>query len=303
MPPAKTAVDAGVPGVRKEMNRFHQEAIMALDNIRKTGIIGAGTMGRGIAQLFALYDYPVVLVDRDEALLRAALEKVMERTEPELREKVAGHIRTATALEELADCDLVIEAVFEDMEVKKGVFAGLAQVCKKEAIIATNTSALSINALAGQVADPARFIGMHFMNPPKVMKLVEVVTGDRTSPETVRTIKELAEALRKIPAVVHDSPGFVANRLLFALVGEAMRLLESGVAGKEEIDAVLKYGLNHPMGPFELVDFIGLDICLNIMRNLHESLHDERYRPSRTLEALVGEGKLGVKTGEGFYRH
>ncbi len=274
---------------------------MSKGEIKKIGVVGAGTMGGGIAQVFALHDYPVTLVDTEEGLLKKALEKIKERTDPDAWEKVKGLIKTATNLEEVKDCDLVIEAVFEDMDVKKDVFGKLKSICKKGAILASNTSALSINELAKSAADPTRFIGMHFMHPPKVMKLVEVETGDRTSEETVNQITELSKKIEKVPAVVKDSPGFVSNRLLFALLGEAFRVLESGVATKENIDAVMKYGMNHPMGPIELADFMGLDICYHIMLNIYEDLGDEKYKPTAQLEALVKEGKLGRKTGEGFY--
>jgi 3-hydroxybutyryl-CoA dehydrogenase len=269
--------------------------------IKKIGVIGAGTMGRGIAQVFALNDYPVVLIDTEEGFLKSALEKVKQRTDPELWDRVKSLIETSTRLEDVKDCDLVIEAVFEEMDVKKAVFSKLKSICKEKTFVASNTSALSINELAKSVPDQTRFIGMHFMHPPKVMKLVEVETGDETSPETVDVITELSKKIGKAPAVVKDSPGFVSNRLLFALIGEALRLLESGVASKEDIDTVMKYGMNHPMGPIELADFMGLDICYHIMLSIYEGLGDERYKPTHQLETLVKEGKLGRKTGEGFY--
>lgn len=274
-----------------------------MKKIEQVGVVGAGTMGRGIAQVFALHDYPVTLVDRDEGILQGALERVRERTAPELWDKVKGLIRTSTDIKAVKDCDIVIEAVFEEMGVKKEIFKALNRVCKKDAIIASNTSALSITELAGSLDDATRFIGMHFMNPPKVMKLVEVEKGEKTSEETLEAVVGLARKLEKVPAVVNDSPGFISNRLLFALIGEALRLLESGVAGKEDIDTVLKYGMNHPMGPIELADFMGLDICMGIMETLYRELKDERYKPTRTLESLVKSGKLGRKTKEGFYKY
>ncbi|MBI5468299.1 MAG: 3-hydroxyacyl-CoA dehydrogenase family protein [Deltaproteobacteria bacterium] len=274
-----------------------------MKKIEQVGVVGAGTMGRGIAQVFALHDYQVTLIDRDESILEGALEKVRERTPAELWDKVKGLIRTSTDIKAVKDCDIVIEAVFEEMGVKKEIFKALNGVCKKDAVIASNTSALSITELSGCLDDPSRFIGMHFMNPPKVMKLVEVEKGEKTSKETLDTVVELARKIEKVPAVVNDSPGFISNRLLFALIGEALRLLERGVAGKEDIDTVMKYGMNHPMGPIELADFMGLDICLDIMKTLYKDLNDERYKPTRTLESLVKAGKLGRKTKEGFYRY
>tara|TARA_B100000315_G_scaffold156629_1_gene145129 strand:+ start:1892 stop:2725 length:834 start_codon:yes stop_codon:yes gene_type:complete len=271
--------------------------------IKKIGVIGAGTMGRGIAQVFALYDYPVVLVDKEETILQEALNKVKTHTDPELWDKVSGHIETSTNFEKTKDCDLVIEAVFENMDVKKEIYNVLNKVCKDDAIIATNTSGFSINKLAEAVEKPSCFIGMHFMNPPKVMKLIEVIKGEKTSENTLKTILDLSKKIEKTPAVVNDSPGFVSNRLLFALLGEALHILENGIAEKEDIDTVMKCGMNHPMGPIELADFIGLDICLDIMTYLHESLEDERYKPTPILESLVKEGKLGEKTGEGFYKY
>lgn len=273
------------------------------EEIRKIGIVGAGTMGSGIARLFALHDYPVVLADRSAEILSRTLARLRERSAAEGQEKVATLVRTASTLAEMTDCDLVIEAVNEDAAVKDEVFARLGVICRPGTIFATNTSALSIDRLARTLPDPARFIGMHFMNPPVTMRLVEVVQGDRTAPETVAAVVALARRLDKVPVVVRDAPGFVANRLLFALIGEALRLLEDGIAGRDEIDAVVHYGLNHPMGPLALADFIGLDICRQIMNHLCAELGDERYRPTRTLEELVAAGKLGKKSGEGFYRY
>ncbi|MEK6590583.1 MAG: 3-hydroxyacyl-CoA dehydrogenase family protein [Nitrospinota bacterium] len=271
--------------------------------INKIGVIGAGTMGSGIAQLFALYNYPVIVVDKERSILEGAQEKIKKWTEPELWNKVSGLIELTTDMDKLKDCDLIIEAVFEEMEIKREVFNTLNNICKKDAVLATNTSSLSINKLSKFIDYPVRFIGMHFMNPPRVMKLIEIVKGEKTSDETVKTITEFTKEIGKVPALVNDSPGFISNRLLFALIGEAMRLLEKGVAKKKDIDTVMKYGMNHPMGPIELADFIGLDVCHKIMLSLYESLGDERYKPIPLLESLVKEGKLGRKTKEGFYKY
>ena len=271
--------------------------------IKKIAVIGAGTMGRGIAHVFALYHYPVILIDKEAMILQGALEKIKERTPPELWDQVSSLIQPSTDLAKAGKCNLVIEAVFEEMGIKKELFKALNTICKREAIIATNTSSLSINKLGKSLDDATRFIGMHFMNPPKVMKLVEVIRGEKTSDATVGIITDLVREIGKAPAFARDSPGFISNRLLFALIGEAFRLLEGGVAAKEDIDTVMKSGMNHPMGPIELADFIGLDVCMEIMQTLYEGLGDERYKPAHILESLVREGKLGRKTGEGFYKY
>lgn len=271
--------------------------------IERIAVIGAGTMGRGIAQVFALYHYPVILIDKETSILKGALERIRERTPPELWNQVSGMIQTSTDLARAGECDLVIEAVFEEMEIKKEVFKVLNKICKRDAVIATNTSSLSINELAKSFEDATRFIGMHFMNPPKVMKLVEVIRGEKTTDKTVRIVTDLIREIEKVPAFARDSPGFISNRLLFALIGEALKLMESGIAKKEAIDTVMKYGMKHPMGPIELADLIGLDVCMEIMQTLYEGLRDERYKPPALLQSLVRAGKLGKKTGEGFYKY
>ena len=258
-------------------------------------------MGTGIALLFALNNYPVILVDTDIKTLNSSLETLKQFTKAESSKKVATLITTTTDFGSAKECDLIIEAVYEDESVKKAVFQTLSKTCKKSVIYASNTSAISINKLSSYVPNPVNFIGMHFMNPPKVMKLVEIIRGSLTSDKIVGTIRDLAVSLGKIPVVVNDSPGFISNRLLFALIGEAFNLLENGIANKEDIDNVMQFGINHPMGPIKLADLIGLDTCKNIMSVLYNDLHDERYKPPPILESLVKEGKLGKKTGEGFY--
>lgn len=265
------------------------------------GVVGAGTMGRGIAQIFALKDCPVMLVDKSEAALRDALPKIKEHTSQDLWKKLETNLSTSTKFSALASCGLIIEAVFEELEVKKEVLSEIDRLARADAIITTNTSSISIDALAASVTNPERFAGMHFMNPPKVMKLVEVIAGKKTSDETIRKIVETAHALDKVTAVARDTPGFITNRLLFALVGEAMRLFQNGVSSKEDIDAAMKHGMGHPMGPFELADFIGLDVCLDIMLYISDKSGDPKYAPPKVLESLVNEGRLGKKTGRGFY--
>ena len=272
-------------------------------SINTIGVVGAGTMGLGIAQLFALNDYPVILIDTEKEILNSALERLKQYTKTESSKKVVTLITTTTDFGSAKECDLVIEAVYEDESVKKRVFQTLSNVCKKSVIYASNTSAISINKLATYVPNPVNFIGMHFMNPPKVMKLVEIIRGSLTSDKIVDIIRDLAKSLGKIPVIVNDSPGFVSNRLLFALIGEAFNLLENGIANKEDIDNVMQFGINHPVGPIKLADLIGLDTCKNIMSVLYNDLHDERYKPPHILESLVRKGKLGKKTGEGFYKY
>ncbi|MBI5886059.1 MAG: 3-hydroxyacyl-CoA dehydrogenase family protein [Deltaproteobacteria bacterium] len=276
---------------------------MTLKWIDRIAVVGAGTMGRGIAQVFALNGYEVSLIDKDERVLKAALEGIEAHTDRGEWHGVSERIAPSTRMEAASGASVVVEAVYEDVQVKKGVFKALSSICLPSAIIASNTSSISIDELAGFISDPGRFLGMHFMNPPKVMKLIELVKGTKTAGRTMRAAVELARDIGKEPAVVNDSPGFVSNRLLFALIGEAIRLHESGVASKEDIDKVMKFGMNHPMGPLELADFIGLDVCKSIMEYMHGHLNDEKYAPPSTLLSLVKAGRLGRKTGEGFYRY
>ena len=265
------------------------------------GVVGAGTMGRGIAQVFALKGCPVVLVDSSKDALASALPGIKEHTAAELWPAVEKNLKTSADIQSLSGCGLIIEAVFEEAGIKKDVLKAIEAVCRRDALIATNTSSISIDELAEALSDPSRFAGMHFMNPPKVMKLVEVVKGKQTSDETVAAIVKAAAELDKVTAVVSDTPGFVTNRLLFALLGEAMRLLEGGVASREDIDATMKHGMNHPMGPLELADFIGLDVCRDIMLYMSEKLEDKKYAPPAVLVSLVSSGRLGKKTRAGFY--
>jgi 3-hydroxybutyryl-CoA dehydrogenase len=275
------------------------------------GVVGAGTMGNGIAQVFAQNGTDVVLVDIDAGLLTKALARIeknarrvakkKEMDEDAYAAQITGKIATATELDALADCDLVVEAVSEDMGVKKIVLQKVDQVIGPDAILATNTSSISITSLAALTGRPGKVIGMHFMNPVPVMKLVEIIRGELTEDETAATVIACCEGLGKVPLSANDYPGFVANRILMPMINEAVYALMEGVAEKEAIDGVMKLGCAHPMGPLQLGDLIGLDVCLSIMEVLHRELGDSKYRPCPLLKRMVAAGLLGRKSGRGFY--
>lgn len=278
----------------------------------KAGVVGAGTMGHGIAQVFATSGRSVRLVDVDQVALgrgldaiRKSLAKLVEKgklTSAEA-EAVLSRIETGHDLAQLADAEIVVEAVVENLATKQSVFSKLAEVVSPRATLATNTSSISITALACRVPHPERVIGMHFMNPVPLMKLVEVVRGVRTSEEIVRSVSDLSRELEKVPVVVNDYPGFVSNRVLLPMINEAIYCLMEGVADAEAIDTVMKLGMAHPMGPLTLADLIGLDVCLNILEVLQDGLGDPKYRPCPLLRNMVAAGKLGRKSGEGFYKY
>ena len=281
--------------------------------IRKVGVVGAGTMGNGIAQVFAAQGADVVLCDTAQPILDKALAKIAgsvrkfaEKAGKDgaaAEQEVRARIRCTTDLEAMKDRDLAIEAVVEDLGVKRAIFQRLDAVCPPAAILASNTSSISITVIAATTKRPSQVIGMHFMNPVPIMKLIEIIRGHLTSEETARTIVEASKALGKVPVEANDYPGFVANRILLPMINEAAFALMEGVATREAIDEVMKLGCNHPMGPLALADFIGLDVCVAILDVLHEGLGDDKYRACPLLRRMVAAGLLGRKSGRGFFEY
>lgn len=280
--------------------------------IRNVGVVGGGTMGNGIVHVCAFAGLNVTLAEVNKDLLGKALKTIdknlqrgvdKEKFSADVKEEALKRISTTENLSDLKDCDIVIEAVTEKYDVKASIFSELSDTVSEKSILASNTSTISITKLAANVKSPERFIGMHFMNPVPVMKLVEIIKGIATSGETYQTVKEMAEALGKVPCEANDYPGFISNRILMPMINEAVYCLMEGVGSPEAIDTVMKLGMNHPMGPLTLADLIGLDTCLFIMEVLHEGLGDSKYRPCPLLRKYVDAGYLGRKSGQGFYKY
>ncbi|MGE7183604.1 3-hydroxybutyryl-CoA dehydrogenase [Peribacillus sp. NPDC006672] len=281
-------------------------------SIQKVMVIGAGQMGSGIAQVCAMSGYEVLLHDLKEEYVEKGLGTITKnlsrqvekgKMEPGDKDAILSRLTSSTDLKNAAAVDLVIEAAVENMEIKTKIFAELDEITPQHVILASNTSSLPITEIAAATNRPEKVIGMHFMNPVPVMKLVEIIRGLATSDEVYKEVEKMAESLNKVPVEVNDFPGFVANRILMPMINEAIYTLYEGVATKEAIDDVMKLGMNHPMGPLTLADFIGLDTCLYIMETLHQGLGDDKYRPCPLLRKYVKAGWLGKKSGRGFYEY
>ena len=276
-------------------------------------VIGAGTMGNGIAHVFAQHHFLVHLIDTDQSALDKAISTIEKNADrqitkgtltPTNKETLLSNITTYTDLNTgIGDADLIIEAATENSVVKKKIFAAMDKYAKPNCILATNTSSISISELAAATQRPTQVIGMHFMNPVPVMKLVEVINSKETDPSVTKIIVSLTEQLGKIPCVVNDFPGFIANRILMPMINEAIIALAEGVSDAYTIDQIMKLGMAHPMGPLQLADYIGLDVCKNILEIMEKGLNNSKYAPAALLVQKVAEGKLGVKTGEGFYKY
>ena len=280
--------------------------------VKTVGVIGAGQMGAGIAQICAAIGKNVILCDIKQEFLDNGIGTITknltrsvskERISQNDMDNTLGNVSTTLELNELHDRDIIIEAIVENIEIKEKLFSDLGDICNKSTILASNTSSIPIGILAEASRRPTKVVGMHFMNPVPVMKLVEVIRAKSTNDNTFDATFKLAEDLNKVPVLVNDFPGFVSNRILLPMLNEAMFCVMEGVAEPEAIDTVMKLGMSHPMGPLTLADFIGLDTCLAIMEVLHRDFNDDKYRPCPLLKEMVEQGKLGKKSGEGFYKY
>ena len=278
--------------------------------VSRIGVLGAGQMGAGIAQVASCSGYSVTMVDIDENAvergmdsIRSSLQRIVSKGRMELKDSQAAMelITRSTNRSDLSECDLIVEAIPEILQLKLDTFSELDSICRRDSILATNTSSISIDAIAKATNRPDRVIGMHFMNPVPIMKLVEVINGSETLSEVTDEVISVAESMGKVALLCNDSPGFVSNRILCPMINEAILTLEEGVAEPDAIDGIMKLGMNHPIGPLALADLIGLDTVLHIMGVLHDGLGDDKYKPASLLVSMMGEGKLGRKSGKGFY--